>query len=660
MHSRTHLAGPVVLIAEVSSALADRLAAGLSEEGLRIIRSSPNLRSPTDVVASLVLVEDTDAPDTLRAILDQVPQPVLVLAATPELGRRVLPQLSMWYGLGLASEATEVIAWRITQLVGLSQLQVIATYRDPLTGLQNRRAFETRLRQVAESTAAGEVVGLLMIDLDRFKAINDRLGHVAGDNVLRAVGELLPRILAPRDQVARLGGDEFGCLISRYDTESVRTDSERLLKEIAALDLAGILGRESCPSLGASAGLTLVRPMTAMEQLLAEADLAMYEAKNSGRSRLVVHGESAEASDSSSVDLRLRHFESSARLATERLVEMITLKSRRLVETAKQEANTCSMTGLHNRRYFDVEFPGEIDRARRQGRLLSLALVDVDNFRDINRDYGWPTGDLVLQKFAAVASANVRATDWVARYGGEEFVIVMPDTALDGARQVAERVRLAFASVKTESVAGQSLAATLSVGVAQLRDNMESPVAFVHQASEALRRAKSAGRNRTEAADAEETPALTGMTSGASDPFNLGRFVEAQSDAYEQAVAELRGGQKRTHWMWYVFPQLRGLGRSPTASRYGITGIDEARAYLAHPLLGPRLLECAAVLEQLDARLTASRIFRYPDDLKLHSCLTLFACAAKPGSVFERLLGRYFGGERDNGTLALLLLRAPN
>jgi two-component system, cell cycle response regulator len=657
MHTRMHLAGPVALIADAGSALADRVAAGLAEEGLRIVRAGPSQRTLTDVVASVVLVEATGAPDTLRAILDQASQPVLVLVATPELGRQVIPQLSMWYGLGLASETMAVIAWRITQLVGLSQMQVIAAHRDPLTGLLNRRAFETRLRQVTESVAAGEVVGLVMIDLDRFKVINDRFGHAAGDNVLRALGELLPRVLAPGDQVARLGGDEFGCLMSRYDTESVRSDSERLLKEIATLDVAALLGRSSCPSLGASAGLTLVRPTTAMEQLMAEADLAMYEAKNSGRNRLVIHGDSAEAAGSSTVDLRLRHFENSARLATERLVEMITLKSRRLVETAKQEANTCSLTGLHNRRYFDVEFPGEIDRARRQGRPLSLALIDIDHFRLINKKHGWPTGDRVLRAFADVLRDNVRATDWVARYGGEEFVIVMPDTALASAVQVAERVRKAFSSVATESVEGQRVAATLSIGVALLLDCMGSTTAFVQQASKALLCAKESGRNRVEQAHADHGPGLARPAVYAGDPFELERFVEAQAGVYEDAVTELRRGRKRSHWMWFVFPQLRGLGRSSNAFRYGITEIDEARAYLAHPVLGPRLLECAAVLEQLDGGRTVSDIFRDPDDVKLRSSLTLFARVAGSGSVFERLLAKYYGGEPDDRTVAMLGLK---
>ena len=139
------------------------------------------------------------------------------------------------------------------------------------------------------------------------------------------------------------------------------------------------------------------------------------------------------------------------------------------------------------------------------------------------------------------------------------------------------------------------------------------------------------------------------------DPFDLERFVAAQAGGgHERAVAELRGGHKRSHWMWYVFPQLRGLGRSAMASRYGLTGLAEARAYLEHPVLGPRLLECAQALVALDAGRGAADIFGFPDDMKLRSSLTLFAQASGPGSIYERLLGRYFAGASDDRTLAML------
>ena len=139
----------------------------------------------------------------------------------------------------------------------------------------------------------------------------------------------------------------------------------------------------------------------------------------------------------------------------------------------------------------------------------------------------------------------------------------------------------------------------------------------------------------------------------ADDDHDLRRFVEAQRSSYDQALAELRAGRKRSHWMWYVFPQLAGLGRSPTSRRYAIRSLDEAKAYLEHPLLGPRLVDCATAVCELEG-LSAYEIFGSPDDLKLHSSATLFARVSPMDSVFSRLLAKYFGGREDEQTLRLL------
>ncbi len=144
----------------------------------------------------------------------------------------------------------------------------------------------------------------------------------------------------------------------------------------------------------------------------------------------------------------------------------------------------------------------------------------------------------------------------------------------------------------------------------------------------------------------------------AEDPHGLSRFVRAQEGDYGRALAEVRSGQKRTHWMWYIFPQLDGLGFSATAKRYAIKSLDEARAYLAHPILGPRLQECAEAVVRIENR-SATAIFGSPDDLKLRSCATLFASVSPPGSVFERLLGKYYRGEPDARTLELLRMARP-
>ena len=139
----------------------------------------------------------------------------------------------------------------------------------------------------------------------------------------------------------------------------------------------------------------------------------------------------------------------------------------------------------------------------------------------------------------------------------------------------------------------------------------------------------------------------------ADDPYNLSRFVQAQEDDYEQALSEIRNGQKYSHWMWYIFPQIDGLAFSSTSKYFSIKSVEEAKAYLDHPILGPRLLECVEAVMRVQGR-SATEIFGSPDDLKLKSCATLFACVSPPDSVFESLLKKYYRGERDDKTLRLL------
>lgn len=144
-----------------------------------------------------------------------------------------------------------------------------------------------------------------------------------------------------------------------------------------------------------------------------------------------------------------------------------------------------------------------------------------------------------------------------------------------------------------------------------------------------------------------------------ADPYDLARFLEAQQHCYARVLQELAAGEKTSHWMWFIFPQLRGLGVSSTARRFGLSGLEEARAYLAHPLLGGRLRECTQRVLAVEGR-TAKEIFGSPDDLKLRSCLTLFANAAEPPphphtGVFGEALAKYYRGEPDPRTLELLI-----
>ena len=135
--------------------------------------------------------------------------------------------------------------------------------------------------------------------------------------------------------------------------------------------------------------------------------------------------------------------------------------------------------------------------------------------------------------------------------------------------------------------------------------------------------------------------------------YDLSRFLEAQKNSYDTALREIRAGRKRSHWMWYIFPQIRGLGYSAMAQHYAIRDLGEAREYLQHPLLGPRLIEISEALlalEESDPR----RVMGSPDDLKLRSCMTLFQCAAPDQPVFGKVLDKFYGGRPDGRTLEIV------
>ena len=138
-----------------------------------------------------------------------------------------------------------------------------------------------------------------------------------------------------------------------------------------------------------------------------------------------------------------------------------------------------------------------------------------------------------------------------------------------------------------------------------------------------------------------------------SDPYDLERFTAAQEPIYSTALAEIRNGRKQSHWMWYVFPQFDGLGNSGTSRFYALKSLDEARAYLGHPVLGTRLLECAGALLRVTGR-SAAEIFGSPDDVKLRSSATLFAAVSPDGSVFHRIIAKYFDDRDDELTHRLI------
>ena len=137
------------------------------------------------------------------------------------------------------------------------------------------------------------------------------------------------------------------------------------------------------------------------------------------------------------------------------------------------------------------------------------------------------------------------------------------------------------------------------------------------------------------------------------DPYNLRRFLDAQNPVYEQVLSELRQGEKETHWMWFIFPQIHGLGYSAIARKFALSSLKEADAYMQHPTLGPRLIECTRLVNDTSGR-TIDQIFGYPDNIKFRSSMTLFAHATPQIDVFHRAIQKYFNGEYDEATLQSL------
>lgn len=383
-----------------------------------------------------------------------------------------------------------VLALRLRRLLDRRQSGAFDADQDALTGLANRRGFGRSLRRALDDLLPGDHKALVFIDLDGFKQINDRHGHEMGDRVLRALADRMSGALGPEDTLARLGGDEFGWLLSRYDAATLVRDAENLLQPVSRpLALAGLDGL----SIKASAGLVTLRPGLIKPELLRRADAAVCEAKAQGRNRLVhfelIHG-------GHDPDADLQRFKEVTRMFSDRMARMVGDTGRQLVEAARLQALQDPLTGARNRGFFNQRLPREIERARQGGRPLAMALLDLDHFHDINATYGWPSGDAVLQRFVELATNQLRVVDWLARYGGEEFAVVLPDTGLDEAREVLERLRGAVAAAEFLALDGRRVAVTLSVGVAAWDPTLADATALADLASQACLAAKAGGCNR--------------------------------------------------------------------------------------------------------------------------------------------------------------------
>lgn len=475
-----------------SRAVADAPAA-LRAMGYGVIEST--LAAATRLAADLRVLPTSPCWDeaALRAACAGDRRPTLVLAHDAAAEAVALEVCDLRDEIVRAPQSARHLAARLDRLMRRDR-DSAWQHRDTLTGLLNRRAFGQRLRKALEEMLPGEVRGLLRLDLDHFKHLNDECGHAVGDQLLRRAAESLAAGSSPDDAIGRLGGDEFVLLLTRYDLQTLVNDARALLRRLSAPIEVPSTGHSLV--LTASAGLTVLRPHLSEAEVMRQADAAMYEAKGAGRDRLMCFENSVDGFNAPDIDADLERFTEVTKVFSDRLARIVGDMGRRLVEGARRQALQDALTGTHNRRYFDERLAREVTQAQRSGRPLALALLDIDDFHGINAGYGWPSGDIVLREFAALAGGNVRLVDWLARYGGEEFCIVLPDTPVEAALAVMERIRVAVAAATFVATDGRSIGVTVSIGLAMLSAEDGAPVALIDRAGRACLSAKAAGKNR--------------------------------------------------------------------------------------------------------------------------------------------------------------------
>lgn len=351
---------------------------------------------------------------------------------------------------------------------------------DPMTGVLDRAAF-------VQAATVQLPAALLAINLDRFKRFNDQHGHMIGDELLREAAARI-RSAAPGEAcIARISGDLFAVALPAPH------DARRVADAIHAAVGAGPLHGKGTTTV--SIGVVVRTTETTCDDLLRHADGALFAAKARGRDRIVEHADRVRDARERDADLELEGFEEMTRVVAERVAELIAERGRQVFQGLREQADLDALTGLATRRYLDRRLPVEIERAHRNGRPLSIGLLDLDHFGQVNKEHGWPTGDKVLAATATRIRDGLRATDWAARYGGEEICVVLEGVAGDAARAVLERVRTAVAGAPFATTQDQPLRLTVSIGCVELTPG-ESASGLVERASTQLLAAKRGGRDR--------------------------------------------------------------------------------------------------------------------------------------------------------------------
>jgi diguanylate cyclase (GGDEF)-like protein len=429
------------------------------------------------------VLESATAPNLgeLRKAYERISVPVLLIVTRAEI-QDVLAWVRSSDDVCLDSAPDALIEFRLRKL-----LKSPAAVRDSLTGLLSRKDFHQAMKQASAEASRQQPVSLILLDLDHFKAANDRHGHDTGDAILKECGRVLAKVAGEEVLAARFGGEEFSLLL-RAQADSAHRFAECVRLAISRADFPeGI-------AVTCSLGVATATEPTPEEAIYRQADEAMYAAKAQGRNQTMSFADLEEASRRSGDDVKLTGLQNRARVLVERVANLITLKSKRIVEDVQAEAETDSLTQFFTRRSFDRRLQMEFDSSSITGP-LTLALIDLDHFGQVNKQFGWPTGDKVLKDVASLIRNNVRGTDWIGRYGGEEFCIVMPHTSLQNARDVLERIRVIVQNASFATTKGETLRITLSMGAA-MRTSEIDPAELIEKASSLTLMSKQLGRNR--------------------------------------------------------------------------------------------------------------------------------------------------------------------
>ena len=395
----------------------------------------------------------------------------------------VLPWIRDSDDVAVMGEPPELTQWRFDRIS-----RSFARQLDPLTQVYQREFLIDTLEELCPRASVATPVSLILLDIDNLKSINDDLGPVEGSKILKQLADLV-QALCKMTLVARTRGGEFAILVENRESAA---------GEIAHVIHQSISSQPWCEHDHVTASMGVAETIVSgpPSRLLTQADAALYSAKANGRNRVVCYQQIAEISNRVGEDMDVISLENKARVMSERVTSFVTQQSKMILQNLRREADTDALTQLFNRRYLDRQLGEEFANSVNSNRPLSVALIDVDHFGEVNKKYGWPTGDAVLKEIAEVILNNVRASDWVGRYGGEELCIVMPGTKHRHGLFVCERIREAIASHRFCSVDGRPISVTLSIGLVERTPQLRTVADLMEKVSQKTLDAKQAGRNR--------------------------------------------------------------------------------------------------------------------------------------------------------------------